>query len=81
MKLLNFEVWPAYYISWSCQLFLIANQIFAMIFATKNVYRLRVFFLVGCLVGDVVTGYLFLSGRLKLGINSYFKIAFMVMYR
>ncbi len=82
MKLLNFDMWPAYYISWSCQLFLVANQIFALVFATQNVYRARVVFLVVCLIGDVVTGILFMKGMLlRFGLNPYFKIAFIIMYR
>jgi len=80
-SLLTFEMHPAYYISWSCQAFLIANQIFSVIFATQKIYIARVIALVVCLVLDIVTGILFLNGALKLGINAYFKIAFIIIYR
>ena len=72
---------PAYYISWSCQAFLIANQLFAVMFATQKIYIARVITMVVCLVMDIVTGVLFLNGTLKLGINAYFKIGFIIVYR
>lgn len=79
-KLLTFEMWPAYIISWSCQAFLIANQIFAIIFATQKVYIFRVLAMLICLILDIVTGILYLKGTLKMGINPYFKIGFIIMY-
>ncbi len=70
----------SYYISWFCQCFLAANQVFALLIATQKTYIFRVILLCGCLAADMITGIFYLRGKMSSGMNSYFRIGFIILY-
>jgi hypothetical protein len=79
-KLLTFEMWPAYFISWGCQSFLALNMLTGVLFARQRSFIIRAFVLTALLGGDIATGLLFMLNIWKTGLNSYFKIAFIILY-
>lgn len=79
-KMLTFEMWPAYFISWGCQTFLVLNVLSGVAFARQRSYVIRAFVLLGLLAGDIVSGLLFMLNIWKSGLNSYCKIAFIILY-
>lgn len=79
-KMLTFEMWPAYFISWGCQTFLVLNVLAGIPFAKQRSYIVRAFVLLGLLAADVVSGAFFMLNIWKSGLNSYFKIAFIILY-
>lgn len=79
-RLLTFEMWPAYYISWGCQSFLVLNMLAGIFVSKQKSYVIRSAVLSGLLLGDIITGLLFMFNIWKSGFNSYFKIAFIILY-
>lgn len=79
-KFLTLRMKDAFYLSWVCQIFLIANQVFGLMFATQRVYIVRVAVLSSCLVADIITGVLLLSRTINSAVNVYFKICFIIVY-
>lgn len=79
-SILTFEMWPAYFISWGCQAFLVLNLMAGILVAKQKSYIIRVFVLLGLFLADVFSGLLFMYNIWKSGLNSYFKIAFIIIY-
>lgn len=79
-KLLTFEMWPAYFISWGCQIFLVLNMLAGVFVSKQRAYIIRAFILFGLLLADIFTGLLFMYNIWNSGLNSYFKIAFIILY-
>jgi hypothetical protein len=77
---LTLRMKDAFYLSWGCQIFLIASQIFGLLFATQRVFIVRVAILSFCLVADIISGALLLNKTITLAVNAYFKIAFIIVY-
>lgn len=79
-KLLTFEMWPAYFISWGCQSFLVLNLWAGIAFAKQRSYVFRAIVLLALLGADISSGLLFMWNIWKSGLNVYFKIAFIIVY-
>lgn len=79
-SLLTFEMWPAYFISWGCQSFLVLNLWAGIAFAKQRSYVFRALILLILLGADITSGLFFMWNIWKMGLNAYFKIAFIIVY-
>ena len=79
-KLLTFQMWPAYFLSWGCQTFLVLNLLANIAFAKQKSYIFRALILLGLLSADITSGLFFMWNIWKSGLNVYYKIAFIIVY-